>query len=167
MLRGGAHGLSYMGLLPNDDGHLELGLDTTSNSNVNANSDVTTQDVRVQAAAQLLPDRSEPDELWWYAYRVRIVNEGTERVQLLSRHWVVLDANNDREDFVGEGVVGQQPELGPGEMFEYTSSSPLSTAWGTMEVKYTFRRVDHGDELEVSIGRFFLVPSVDNELLEV
>ena len=166
-MRGGTDGLSYLGLPDDDDGHLELGVDTPSNSNANANSDLITEGVRVQAAAQLLPDRSEPEELWWYAYRVRIVNEGTERVQLLSRHWVVLDANNGREDFVGEGVVGQQPELGPGEMFEYTSSCPLSTAWGTMEGKYTFRRVEDGEEFEVPIGRFFLVPTVDNELLEV
>ena len=140
-------------------------MEPTSNSN--ANSNVTTEGVRVQAAAQLVPDRSEPDRLWWYAYRVRIVNEGTERVQLLSRHWVVLDANNDREEFVGEGVVGRQPQLGPGEMFEYTSSCPLSTAWGTMEGHYTFSRVDDDEEFDVSIGRFFLVPTVDNELLQV
>lgn len=132
---------------------------TTSNSNPNSN--LTTAGIRVQAAAQFLPERSEPDDVWFYAYRVRIVNEGDRPAKLLSRHWVVLDANNHKEEVVGEGVVGRQPELGPGEMFEYTSGCPLGTAWGTMEGTYTFRRPD-GEEFEVAIGRFFLVPSVEN-----
>jgi ApaG protein len=130
-------------------------------TNSNANSDLLTGGIRIQAAAQYLPERSEPDEVWFYAYRVCITNEGTERAQLLSRHWVVLDANKVKEEVIGEGVVGRQPDLGPGEMFEYTSGCPLATAWGTMEGSYTFCRPD-GAEFEVPIGRFFLVPSVDN-----
>ncbi|MDA1265804.1 MAG: Co2+/Mg2+ efflux protein ApaG [Planctomycetota bacterium] len=125
------------------------------------NSDHTTEGIRVQAAAHFIPDRSERDALWYYAYRVRIVNEGTEHAQLLSRHWVVLDANNEKHEVVGEGVVGRQPDLGPGELFEYKSGCPLNTAWGTMEGTYTFRRPD-GTTFEVAIGRFFLVPDVDN-----
>jgi ApaG protein len=127
----------------------------------NPNSDVVTEDIRVMAAAQFLPDRSEPDSVWFYAYRLRIVNEGEEPARLLSRHWVVLDANNQREEIVGDGVVGRQPNLGPGEAFEYSSACPLSTAWGTMEGTYTFERPD-GRVFQVVIGRFFLVPSVDN-----
>lgn len=127
----------------------------------NANSDTLTEGIRIQAAAQFMPERSEPDDVWFFAYRIRIMNEGEERAQLLSRHWVVLDANNGKEEVVGEGVVGRQPDLGAGEMFEYTSGCPLGTAWGTMEGHYTFRRAD-GSEFDVPIGRFFLVTSVDN-----
>ena len=130
-------------------------------SSTGPNSDTVTHGIRVQAAAQFIPDRSEPDEMWFYAYRVRIINEGDERAKLLSRHWVVLDANNQRREVDGEGVVGRQPDLGPGEMFEYTSGCPLNTAWGTMEGCYTFLRPD-GSTFEAEIGRFFLVPSVDN-----
>lgn len=126
------------------------------------NSDTLSQGVRVQAAARYAPDESDPGRsLYTYVYRIRIVNESDQRVKLLSRHWVILDANNRREEVVGDGVVGQQPELGPGEMHEYTSYCPLRTEWGTMEGSYTFR--GQGNDLfEVRIGRFFLVPSVDN-----
>ena len=141
------------------DGHVELGVESLTKSN--ANSDTLTEGVRIQAAAQFMPERSEPDEVWFFAYRIRITNEGEDNAQLLSRHWVVLDSNNGKEEVMGEGVVGRQPDLGPGEMFEYTSGCPLGTAWGTMEGRYTFRRPD-GTEFEVPIGRFFLVTSVDN-----
>ncbi len=130
-------------------------------TNSNPNSDLITSGIRVEAAAQFSPERSDTDATWFYAYRVRITNEGRDRAQLLSRHWVVLDANNHKEEVVGEGVIGRQPDLAPGEVFEYTSGCPLGTAWGTMEGSYTFRRGD-GSIFEVSIGRFFLAPSVDN-----
>lgn len=137
-------------------------MEPTSQASPNtANSDQITGGIRVEAAAQFLPDRSEEGERWFYAYRVRITNEGTERARLISRHWVVLDANNAKEEVRGEGVVGRQPDLGPGEMFEYTSGCPLKTSWGTMEGTYAFERPG-GDSFEVAIGRFFLVPSVDN-----
>lgn len=125
------------------------------------NSEKVTEGIRVTAAAQFLPEKSEPDTVWFYAYRVRIVNEGDQAARLISRHWVVLDAHNRREEVVGEGVVGRQPNLEPGEDFEYSSACPLNTAWGTMEGSYTFERPD-GSQFEVAIGRFFLVPSVDN-----
>ena len=121
-------------------------------------SDTLTDGIRVRAAAQLLEDESDPARrLHVYGYRIRIENEGNERAQLLSRRWIVLDADNKREEIVGDGVVGRQPDLAPGEMFEYTSRCPLRTEWGTMEGSYTFRRPG-GERFEVAIGRFFLVP---------
>jgi ApaG protein len=129
----------------------------------NPNSDNVTQDIRIQAAAQFLPSESDPDEdRYLFVYRIRIVNEGSRRVKLLSRHWIILDAHKQRDEVVGEGVVGKQPDLGPGESFEYTSYCPLRTKWGTMEGTYTFE--DEGTTFEVNVGRFFLVPAVDNEL---
>lgn len=122
-------------------------------------SDTATHGIRVQAAAQFLPDESDPDEKrFLYVYRIRIQNEGTSRAKLRSRHWIILDADNQREDVRGPGVVGKTPDLAPGESFEYMSSCPLRTAWGTMEGAYTFARPD-GETFEVEIGRFFLVPT--------
>jgi len=129
------------------------------------NSEKTTQGMRVEAAAQFVPSESDPGmRRYLYIYRIRFVNEGTENAQLLSRHWIILDAENNREEVIGEGVVGKYPDLAPGETFEYTSYCPLRTEWGTMEGSYTFQR-KNGSTFEAEIGRFFLFPSVDNMLV--
>lgn len=124
-------------------------------------SEVLTDGIRVHARAWLLEEESDPEvNLYVYGYRIRITNEGPERAQLLARHWVVLDSHNRREEISGAGVVGKQPDLGPGEMFEYISRCPLRTEWGTMEGHYSFLRPD-GETFEVGVGRFFLVPSTE------
>ena len=108
-----------------------------------ANSDTATEGIRVQAAAQYMPGDSNPEQRQYiYAYKIRITNEGTRRAKLRSRHWIILDADNQREDVRGPGVVGKQPDLGPGESFEYMSGCPLRTKWGTMEGTYTMERED-------------------------
>lgn len=122
-------------------------------------SDVVTQGIRVLAAAQYLPDESEPDEARFvYGYRITLANEGAKPAQLLARHWVILDGEGKRRDVKGPGVVGQQPRLEPGERFSYTSFSPLATTWGTMEGSFTFR-YDDETTFEVAVGRFLLVPT--------
>lgn len=137
----------------------------TTSDTQGPNSDIVTEGIRVQAAAQYLPNDSSPDDNeYLYMYRIRITNEGSRPAKLHSRHWVIIDAHNDREEVVGQGVVGKQPRLAPGELFEYTSSCPLKTHWGTMEGAYTFLR-EGGEPFQVAIGRFFLVPSVDNALV--
>src|SRR5690348_4902071 len=104
-------------------------------------SDTTTNGIRVQAVARFLPDESDPDsKRYLFAYRIRILNEGTQEARLLDRHWIILDADNRREEVKGEGVVGKQPRIAAGKSFEYTSSCPLKTRWGTMEGSYTFER---------------------------
>ena len=124
-----------------------------------ASSDTATEGIRVQAAAQYMPGDSNPEQRQYiYAYKIRITNEGTRRAKLRSRHWIILDADNQREDVRGPGVVGKQPDLGPGESFEYMSGCPLRTKWGTMEGTYTMERED-GSTFEAVIGRFFLVPT--------
>lgn len=116
-----------------------------------------TEGIRIRAAAQPVPEESDPDRpLYVFAYRVRMVNEGDEPARLESRHWVVLDANGERRDVRGPGVVGQFPYLEPGESYEYTSRCPMATSWGTMEGSYRFRRTD-GSAFDVEVGRFFLV----------
>lgn len=129
------------------------------------NSDTTTHGIRVRAEAQYLEGESDPDRgRFFFVYRIRIENDSARTVQLLSRRWVILDANNRREEVVGEGVVGKQPILAPGESFEYRSYCPLRTSWGTMEGSYSF--ADPGGEgFEVTVGRFFLVPAAENSIV--
>jgi len=121
-------------------------------------SEATTEGIRVQAQAQFLPGESDSERRHYvWAYRIVITNEGHAPARLKSRHWIILDADNRREDVRGAGVVGKTPNLAPGERFEYTSGCPLRTRWGTMEGSYTFERED-GSAFEAAIGRFFLVP---------
>ncbi len=123
------------------------------------NSDVITHGIRIQAAAQFLPDHSDPDEKRFvFVYRIVIFNEGEERAQLKTRHWIIVDADGIRRDVEGPGVVGAYPDLGSGESFEYLSNCPLPTSWGTMQGSYVFER-PNGEEFSVAVGRFFLVPS--------
>jgi len=123
-------------------------------------SDTITEGIRICAAAQFLPDESNPDAPYFlFMYRIVLRNESDQRVKLLSRHWVIRDAYNEREDVRGAGVVGEYPLLRPGEKYEYTSTCPLRTSWGTMEGAYEFEVCDTGRTFEVNIGRFFLVPS--------
>jgi ApaG protein len=119
-------------------------------------SDTTTQGIRVGATAYYLPEESEPDERRWvFGYTIVMVNVGDEPAQLLTRHWVIIDAHGRTEDVEGPGVVGETPRLAPGQAFKYQSFCPLRTEWGTMEGTYHFRR-DDGTEFDVAIGRFYL-----------
>ncbi len=123
-------------------------------------SDVTTAGVRVRVAAQYVPERSDPaGGEYVFVYRVVVTNESDEPLRLISRYWLILDAANERREVRGDGVVGQQPLLAPGESFQYMSGCPLSTAWGSMEGSYRMQRPD-GSEFDARIARFFLAPSV-------
>ena len=100
-------------------------------------SETVTAGVRVQVESTYLPERSNPENSqWFFSYRIRITNEGTERVQLLSRHWTIIDSNGETQEVHGPGVVGQQPVIPPGGTFEYTSFCPLGTRFGTMRGTY-------------------------------
>lgn len=119
-------------------------------------SDTTTEGVRVRVAAQFLPEHSSPARSHFlYQYQVVIENLGDVRARLLSRHWVIRDASGETREVRGPGVVGEYPDLAPGENFVYTSGCPLPTEWGTMEGTYRMMRED-GEEFDVEIGRFFL-----------
>ena len=88
-------------------------------------SDTTTNGIRVQVETRYLPEQSSPrDNQYLFAYRIRISNEGGETAQLISRHWVITDADGHVEQVQGPGVVGEQPVLGPGSSFEYTELLP-------------------------------------------
>ena len=123
-------------------------------------SDVCTEGIRVRVGAVFLPEQSDREQgTYMYAYRVVLTNEGTRAAKLISRRWLIVDADNDRREVRGPGVVGLQPELPPGGRFEYSSHCPLQTEWGTMEGTYLMERED-GEEFEVEVGRFMLAPNV-------
>ena len=119
-------------------------------------SEAVTHDVRVEVESQYLAGHSEPFESKWaFSYTVRITNEGNETVKLLSRHWIVTDANDETEETKGAGVVGKQPVLGPGESFEYTSWCPLKTPSGVMRGTYQMTTED-GKTFDIEIAPFVL-----------
>ncbi len=104
-----------------------------------------TRDINVRVAAFFLEDQSEPDEgRYVWAYRVTIENHGEQTVQLLSRTWRITDARGRTFLVEGEGVVGEQPVLEPGEAFEYTSGTPLETPSGFMVGQYHMAAHGHG-----------------------
>ena len=96
-----------------------------------------TRQIEVTVEPNFMPERSSADrsEYFW-SYTIVITNAGNETVQLRTRHWIITDATGRRQEVRGEGVVGEQPVLAPGERFEYTSGVPLPTASGFMTGRY-------------------------------
>ncbi|MCC7159221.1 MAG: Co2+/Mg2+ efflux protein ApaG [Ignavibacteria bacterium] len=120
-------------------------------------SNTVTEGIRIQVFPDYIPEQSSPDlDRFTFSYKVIISNEGTEKAKLLSRHWIIINAEGDMNKTEGPGVVGYTPEIEPGESFEYSSFSPLNTSWGTMEGAYTMMR-PNGEKFEAKIGRFYLV----------
>ena len=119
--------------------------------------------IDVQAAAQYIPEQSDPDEdKYVFAYRIVIANRGSVPAQLISRHWIITDGEGKVQEVKGSGVVGEQPRLGPGETFEYTSGSVLESPVGTMHGSYQMVAED-GHRFEAVIPPFSLaMPSVVN-----
>ncbi|MBT4385979.1 MAG: Co2+/Mg2+ efflux protein ApaG [Betaproteobacteria bacterium] len=117
--------------------------------------------VTVSAESFFIPEQSNPDQSrYLFAYRIRIQNTGNIRAQLLSRHWIITDANDKVDQVRGEGVVGEFPNLHPGESFEYTSAASIDTPVGLMEGSYKMRASD-GIEFDAQVPQFTLsVPRV-------
>jgi ApaG protein len=110
----------------------------------------------VTVLPRFLSEQSDPDnDRYLFAYTIRIVNSGQEAAQLISRHWIITDANQHVEEVRGPGVVGEQPRLAPGETFEYTSGCPLPTPFGSMRGSYQCVAED-GTAFEVPIPEFLL-----------
>ncbi len=126
-------------------------------------SDATTRGVRVQVQSRYLPERSSPTEgHYFFAYRVRISNAGEETVRRVSRSWVITDGHGRIERVHGPGVVGEQPVLGPGQAFEYTSFCPLPTPIGSMHGSYQMETAG-GTPFDAEIAPFSLaVPTALN-----
>ena len=110
----------------------------------------------VEVEQQYLPDQSEPaSELYGFAYTITVHNTGEVPAQLISRHWIITDARGHVEEVKGLGVVGQQPLLGPGEAFQYTSGCRLRTPSGTMHGSF-FGVTDEGAPFSSPIALFIL-----------
>jgi ApaG protein len=126
--------------------------------------EATTRGVVVRVSVSYLPEQSEPHRgRWFWAYHIRIENEGPVAVQLLTRHWIITDGRGLRHTVEGEGVVGEQPMIAPGGSFDYVSGCPLSTPSGSMQGSYHMIAED-GSAFDVSIPRFALIaPAVAGE----
>jgi ApaG protein len=126
-------------------------------------SDTTTQGIRIQVESLYDEDRSSPPEnYYFFVYQVRISNLGERKVQLVSREWLITDANGETQRVQGPGVVGEQPVLAPGDSFEYTSFCPLSTPVGAMQGSYRMV-LENGDSFDAEVAPFALaVPHAVN-----
>lgn len=119
-------------------------------------SEIVTDGIRIKAQPQYLPERSIPEDgQFLFTYKIVISNEGEFWAKLKSRHWIIIDSEGKREDVFGPGVVGEEPELEPGEEFSYSSFCPLTTNFGTMEGSFTMLRRD-GQPFEARVARFYL-----------
>ena len=115
-----------------------------------------TKSVRVEVASAYVAERSSPeDNQYFFAYTVRISNEGERTVQLLTRHWTITDGRGHIEEVRGPGVIGQQPVILPGRKHEYSSGVPLETPSGFMTGSYHMKSAG-GEEFEVKIPLFAL-----------
>ena len=119
-------------------------------------SEAVTNDIRVEVMSRFSSENSHPlQDEWVFQYTVRITNQGTETVQLLSRHWIITDALDHIEEVRGPGVIGEQPVLAPGQSFKYSSWCPLKTPMGMMHGAYQMARAD-GTQFDVAIAPFAL-----------
>ena len=118
-------------------------------------------DIEVRSAPQFIADQSNPeDDHYVFAYTITIRNTGTVAAQLISRHWIITDADDQEQEVRGLGVVGHQPLLQPGESFEYTSGCALPTPVGTMRGSYQLVAED-GTHFNADIPEFTLaIPRV-------
>lgn len=112
--------------------------------------------IDVKVKPLYLPHQSDPDNgKYVFSYTVTMINTGTMAAQLLTRHWIITNGNGRREEVKGAGVVGEHPNLKPGESYQYTSGSALLTPVGTMSGSYQMRAED-GTEFSATIPTFTL-----------
>ncbi|HAI96965.1 MAG: Co2+/Mg2+ efflux protein ApaG [Cycloclasticus sp.] len=114
------------------------------------------QDIKVDVDATYIASSSEPEAARYvFAYSITIKNVGTVEAQLLSRHWIITDSNGKVQEVHGEGVVGEQPHLQPGESFQYTSGAVIETSIGAMQGSYHMLDAD-GEKFTATIPPFSL-----------
>ena len=126
-------------------------------------SSALTDGIRVHVQSLYLPEQSSPhDDRYVFAYTITISNESARTAQLRTRHWIITDARGEIEEVRGDGVVGEQPRLAPGQSFQYTSGCVLTTPIGTMHGTYRFWR-DDGSYFDAEIAPFSLCSPIRNE----
>jgi ApaG protein len=115
----------------------------------------TTSDITIEVDANYVAEQSRPEQnYFFYAYTVQVTNGTSKPVQLLNRHWIITDGQGQVEHVEGEGVVGEQPIINPGETYSYSSACPLSTKTGNMRGYYGMSSA--GNSFRVSVPLFFL-----------
>lgn len=121
----------------------------------------TTRGVTVRVSVSHLPEQSDPARgRWFWAYHIRLENDGDQAVQLLTRHWIITDGRGARHTVEGEGVIGEQPLIEPGGHYDYVSGCPLATPSGSMQGSYRMVGAD-GATFDAAIPRFqLLAPAV-------
>ena len=125
----------------------------------------TTEGITVTVQVFYLADKSEPENGHYvWAYHVSIANHSPQTVQLMARSWTITNAHGRVQYVHGEGVVGETPRLEPGEVFEYTSGTPLATSSGFMTGKYHMLAVTDGTEFDIDIPTFSLDSPHQNTL---
>jgi len=118
--------------------------------------DETTFDIGIDVATNYIDDQSEPaSDRYVFAYTITISNNGDCPARLISRHWVITDANGKVQEVTGDGVVGEQPHLNPGEVFRYSSGAVLETPVGAMQGLYRME-ADNGVNFDAPIAPFTL-----------
>lgn len=116
--------------------------------------EAVTGGITVRVSVNYLAEQSEPRHgRWFWSYHIRIENDGDATVQLLTRHWIITDGRGEVAEVVGDGVVGDQPVLDPGESYDYVSGCPLQTPTGSMEGSYGMVDAD-GEPFDVAIPVF-------------
>ena len=124
--------------------------------NPNTMNETDTNNIRVEVETRYIEDQSNPEQnSYVFAYTITIQNKGQQSAQLLTRHWVITDSNQKIQEVRGDGVVGEQPLLKPGEQFVYTSGTMLETAVGTMKGSYQML-ADDGSEFDAAVDEFVL-----------
>jgi ApaG protein len=115
-----------------------------------------TRDIEVTVEPNFLPEKSSAEDgQFFWSYTVVITNSGGETVQLKTRQWIITDAAGRQQRVRGDGVIGEQPVLAPGERFEYTSGVPLATASGFMAGSYEMEN-EAGERFEIEVPAFSL-----------
>lgn len=134
-------------------------------------SQATTRGLLIEVTPRYLPASSDPTGAaaedpsiarprFAFAYRLRLHNQSDQRLRVAARRWVIRDADGEERVVEGEGIVGLQPTLNPGDHFTYASTCPLPTRWGTMEGSLTVEP-EVGERFHASVGRFYLVAPED------
>jgi ApaG protein len=127
-------------------------------------SSALTEGIRVRVQSLYLPDQSSPrDDRYVFAYTITISNESPRTAQLRTRHWIITDGRGTIEEVRGDGVVGEQPRLAPGQSFQYTSGCVLNTPIGTMHGTYRMWR-DDGTYFDAVIAPFSLASPASERL---
>ncbi|MSR44200.1 MAG: Co2+/Mg2+ efflux protein ApaG [Phycisphaerales bacterium] len=133
----------------------------TQTATKSLSSEALTEGIRIHVEPSFVRSHSDIERgRFIFVYTVRMTNEGSEPARLTNRSWQIADADGTRHDVDGPGVVGQHPDLAPGESFEYSSFCPLTTAWGTMEGHYVFERPDKST-FQARVARFYFAVPTD------